>query len=217
MKSFLAFILDALFPKKESIVQLESYRASDLRRLLKISPRTPQPWMRALFAYKNPTVRDYVWQIKYADNKALTQTAGELLAEEILSFIEDEAFSIGTGSILVAIPASKHHEKEKGFNQTDELCNVIASLVSPGMLRYIPNSLTKVRDTPAQASILNKRERMESLIHAFQVPPSVATELRGKNIILIDDVLTTGSTLTEARRALLEAGVKSVTGFTLAH
>ncbi len=217
MKSFFAFVLDALFPKKESIVHLESLKASDLRTLLTVSPRTPEPWMHALFAYKNPRARDYIWQIKYADNKTLTQTAGELLAEEIVSHIEDETFSIGTNFVLVAIPGSLEHTKEKGFNQTHELCSVVANLVSPTLLKYIPHALTKVRETPPQASIHNRGDRIKNLIHAFQVNPSFAPELYGKHIILIDDVLTTGSTLTEARRALLEVGVRSVTGFTLAH
>lgn len=217
MKSLFAFILDALFPKKERVLNLEKLSVSGLRSTLSPSTKTPEPWMHSLFAYKTPEVREYIWQIKYTDNKIITKSAGELLSEEILSFIEDSPFSVGAQFLLVAIPASKNHLKEKGFNQTHELCKEITKMTGPHILTYIPGILTKVRETTPQASTPNKNMRMQNLIGAFGIHPLYKTRVADKNIIVIDDVLTTGSTLKEARRALLSAGAKSVHAFTLAH
>ena len=217
MKSIIARILDALFPKNERVQRLEALNQSELRSFLPHSPQTPHSWMQSLFEYRNPNTKEFVWQIKYAGNPILTKHAGALLADEIQSHIEERGLYIGSGCVIVAIPASKLHIKEKGFNQTDALCKEIQKHIESDAVAYIPHLLIKTKEAPPQVSIHSKEARIKNLVNAFAVEPSLAEKIQNRHVFIIDDVLTTGSTLTEARRALIEAGAKSVTGLTLAH
>lgn len=217
MKSIVARILDALFPKNERAQNLEALNQSELRSFLPPSPQTPLPWMHSIFEYRNPNTREFVWQIKYASNRLLTMHAGAFLADEIQSHIEEHGLYIGSECIIVAIPASVRHTKEKGFNQTDALCKEIQKHIESSAAIYIPQLLIRKKETPPQVSIQGKEARMKNLVNTFALEPSLADKIQNRHVYIIDDVLTTGSTLMEARRALMEAGAKSVTGLTLAH
>ncbi|PIQ68235.1 MAG: hypothetical protein COV91_05240 [Candidatus Taylorbacteria bacterium CG11_big_fil_rev_8_21_14_0_20_46_11] len=78
---------------------------------------------------------------------------------------------------------------------------------------YSPSVLRKVKDTPSQTKSRNKKERMKNLAGCFEA----SIEVSGRNVILIDDVATTGATLLEARRALRKSGARKVIAFTIAH
>lgn len=75
-------------------------------------------------------------------------------------------------------------------------------------------ALTKTKDTPSQTKMDKRTERLKNLAGCFF---AVRKEIEGRNIILIDDVATTGATLDEARRTLLKSGARKVIAFTLAH
>ena len=77
------------------------------------------------------------------------------------------------------------------------------------------NALEKIRHTAPQSSIKNRALRLQNLSGCFSIPHP--EKVRGKNIILIDDVTTTGSTLAEARSVLLSAGARSVHAIAIAH
>ena len=77
------------------------------------------------------------------------------------------------------------------------------------------NVLIKIKETEHQANIKERRDRLKNLSDSFSVKNSKMIE--GKNIILIDDVTTTGATLSEARKILKQSGAKKVIAFTVAH
>ena len=215
MPSFLNFILNILFPKKDSVIALERRGKERTLRNLPPAPDSPEPWMRSIFAYKDPRVRELVWEIKYTGNNVLIKEIGELMAEEILSFFEERGSFVGNDWILVPIPASTEHLKEKGFNQTVELTRAIVKSMGKESPAFFTSVLYKIIEHGPQAKIKNRKERMKNVVNCFSVKdPAIVT---GKNIIVIDDVLTTGSTLIEARRALKTAGAKKVIALTVAH
>jgi competence protein ComFC len=111
--------------------------------------------------------------------------------------------------ILVPVPLHKRRLAERGFNQAEEIAKILAmELQLP-----LENMLIRKKSTKQQAK-LQKDERIKNIKNAFALK-DVAT-LKGKNILLVDDVFTTGSTLDESARILKEAGAERVKAFTLA-
>lgn len=215
MKDFFQTLLDSLFPKKVTVEELEKRSKKGGLATLPPSPETPHSWIRALFAYKDSSVRQLVWEIKYLGNQTLIKAVGQLMADEIISFFEERGAFVGTEWCLVPIPASKSHEKEKGFNQTEELCKIIIKSVGNPSLIYLPRALTKVSETKPQATIHNRGARLKNVKGSYAVQNPFW--IKNKNIIVIDDVVTTGSTLVEAKRALKSSGAQRVIALTVAH
>ena len=114
---------------------------------------------------------------------------------------------------MIPIPLSNERRKERGFNQNELLIKEVLAINNN--IGFSFDSIAKIKNTVAQSSIKNRRKRMENLKGCFVVinPKFVC----GKNIILVDDVVTTGSTLREARAVLLSAGARHVFAIAIAH
>jgi ComF family protein len=137
-----------------------------------------------------------------------------LLAKDLSSFIfsaigGDESLWWGLEGI-VPVPLSAQKEKERGFNQSFLLAKELAAQKG---IDLIAGSLIKVKTTPSQTS-LEADDRRINLRGAFDVIQR--QEIRGKTVLLIDDVYTTGSTLQECSQELLRAGASEVRALTVA-
>ena len=110
---------------------------------------------------------------------------------------------------LVPLPLSASRIKERGYNQA----LLLARQLEPDKTRA--NVLLRIQDTPAQHT-LKRRQRLTSLEHAFAVEPLLAPTLRGKRLVLVDDVMTTGASLFTAAKVLKAAGASHVTGLVIA-
>jgi predicted amidophosphoribosyltransferase len=82
-------------------------------------------------------------------------------------------------------------------------------------LNILKNNLIKIKENLSQAHTKSKNDRLKNIIKSFKV--CEVKKIEGKNIILIDDVWTTGATINEARKELLKAGAKNVIAYTIAH
>ena len=100
--------------------------------------------------------------------------------------------------------------KHRGFNQSEDLANNLSASFKIPVLR---NALIKVKNTAPQAE-LDKEERGKNIINAFACDNSEV--VKGKKILLVDDVYTTGSTMEECSRVLKENGAKSIWGIVVA-
>jgi competence protein ComFC len=114
------------------------------------------------------------------------------------------------GEILVPVPLHRRRLKERGYNQSALLAHELGRLVN---LSVLENSLVRQQDTPPQARTTSAEERRRNVAEAFTC---VDLRLKGKKVILIDDVATTGATLEAAAKALRNAGTSSVWALTLA-
>ena len=144
--------------------------------------------------------------------------------------------------LLIPIPLSAKRYHERGYNQAELICkelvrlsrnhltkNPLASPLSGGNnlspltrggqegLRLENNILIKPKETEHQARIHNRNERLKNIIGSFAVKNSSENLIKKRNIILIDDITTTGATLNEARKVLKQAGARKIIAFTLAH
>ncbi len=113
-------------------------------------------------------------------------------------------------SIVIPVPLDSKRKKEREFNQS----NIIAKKVSSYYhIPYEPNLLFRIKENIPQ-SILSRKERINNIKGAFIVKKK--NKIENKNIILVDDVFTTGSTVNECAKALKEAGANKINVFTLA-
>jgi len=171
--------------------------------LCAVCRRAPPPLdgIRAV-AYLEGVLREAIHRFKYENLQALALPLGRFLAEYL-------ARHPLPAEVVVPVPLHPNREAERGYNQSALLAR---QLVQQVHLPMVEDSLQRVRETLPQVG-LNVQERRENVRHAFLC---VDERLRGKQVLLIDDVCTTGATLEACSTALRDRGVRSVWGLVLA-
>ncbi|MDB5871756.1 MAG: hypothetical protein JWQ07_1198 [Ramlibacter sp.] len=111
--------------------------------------------------------------------------------------------------VVLPMPLSVQRLAERGFNQA----LVLARALAPRKAEH--DLLLRVRHTPAQTA-LDRKGRLGNVQGAFAIEPLRAARLRGRHVVLVDDVMTSGASLFSAAQALNHAGAASVTGLVLA-
>jgi len=147
----------------------------------------------ALFRYEFPVDR-LIQALKYGHQLALAAWLGHRLGERLVAEDYD---------LLLPLPLHPSRLRTRGFNQSLEIARVTSKALAIPMN---PAILTRIRATPPQAE-LPLKERGRNVRGAFEC----ARDLAGKRILLVDDVMTTGSTLREAARILKLHGAGQIT------
>ncbi len=209
-------LVDFIFPLSPIAEKYHKLGTSELIQKLPSAKNLPDENMIAVFDYSNEDVRQLVWQIKFKGNDELITKVSEILYEIICAEIAERAlFENFKNPILIPIPMSKERLKEKGFNQTELLCKKIIETDRSNLLTFCPDVLEKIRHTESQTKTLSKKERLENLKDSMEVLDK--SKLHKKCVVLIDDVITTGATIAEARRALKNSGARKVLAISIAH
>ena len=160
----------------------------------------------ALFPYAEE-YRELIQNYKFKHEGWLLTPCLELLSTlETLTFSEED----WKDNILIPVPLHPKRMRERGFNQAEPIAEKLAELWG---IKLCKDILLRKKDTPHQTG-LNQTQRKNNLRGAFEIINT--RELIAKKIILIDDILTTGSTLLECAKVLKNAGVLEVYGLTLA-
>ncbi len=169
----------------------------------------------SLFAYQNKVIKKAIWALKYSHRRDMAAELGAFASSYLIEELADKAaFEHFTEPLLVPIPLSARRRQKRGFNQAELLARAIASH-DPDYFTVECDTLKKTRETKSQMEITVRSERLGNLRGCFAVKnPDL---IKKRNIILIDDITTTGATIKEARKVLLAAGAKKVIGFTVAH
>lgn len=181
--------------------------------------RESAAWIFPCYDYRNPLVKKSLWLFKYSGRQGLAP----IFAETIFAKMAEELWELGAmenfrDPLLVPIPLSRRRRRERGYNQAELICAEIIKInkLRGGVdLKLDTNILFKPKDTEHQARIKDRAERLKNMHGTFAVYDNAA--IKGRNIILVDDILTTGATLSEARRVLRRAGARKVIAFTVAH
>ena len=117
--------------------------------------------------------------------------------------------------LLIPIPTSPKRRRERGFNPTEALCEEIKKSDIRNTLEYLPSILVKKRHTESQSRThASRKERLSNQIGSMTLACEDA--IRGRNIVLVDDVMTSGATLSEAARVLKNGGAKKIIRFPVA-
>ena len=221
---FLNTILDIVFPVKcilcgKSGVEL-------CLACLKDAPpaeRESAKWIFPLYDYRHPSIKKSLWLLKYRGKKRLASVFAEIIYDKILEELSDlSVMENFHNAILIPIPLSPKRYRERGFNQAELICRELIKInnLRHGVdLKLENNILIKPKDTEHQARIKDRRARLKNIIGSFAIKDIVKNKnlIKGRNIILIDDILTTGATLSEAKKVLKQAGARKVIAFTVAH
>jgi len=147
-----------------------------------------------------------IHELKYARKTHLARSLGPLLASYAARWLGNPADKL----LVMPVPLHPRKLRQRGFNQSLLLARHVASRLEAD-LDYL--SLRRTRFTQPQTR-LTSDERKKNVRRAFGVVEP--TGLKGRAVLLIDDVATTGSTLNECARVLKKAGVKEVYGLVLA-
>ena len=159
----------------------------------------------ALFSYEQPQVRRFIHALKYSAVRSLALHIGEFMRHERANLRRLEA------SIIIPIPLHPRKLRSRGFNQAlliaDELSSVLA-------LPVIDTALVRRRGGEPQMQLARRSARAQNVRGVFALTSS--ENISGRTVLLVDDVVTTGATLSEAARMLREAGASRVDGLVLA-
>lgn len=173
-------------------------------------------WIFPLHDYRHPPIKKALWLFKYKGKKRLAGVFAEILYGRIVEELSDLSIMENfQDAILIPIPLSAQRYRERGYNQAELICKELVKIDNSVSFTLENNILIKTKETEHQAHIKDRRDRLKNLINSFAVKNSEL--IKKRNIILIDDITTTGATLTEARKTLRQSGARRVIAFTVAH
>ena len=150
-------------------------------------------------------IKDAIKRYKFYNKPAYYRTFGKLLADKIMRVTTADKIDI-----IISIPLNKDRQNQRGYNQSYLISNYISKLLKISEKSY---ALGKVRNTGVQ-SLMNRNLRAANVEGAYKV--LYPEKVKGRRVFLIDDILTTGSTLSECSRVLKESGAVEVTAVAIA-
>lgn len=213
LRRILELILELLFPGTEAETRALRITLPELEA--KVSCTEPGENTVAFFPYRDPIVRALLHQLKYRGRRSAATLFAQILYAHLLEELEEKSlFENFTQPILIPIPLSSKRRRERGFNQCEL---IIRELVRLDEKLWEPcfTALYKKVHTESQTSLTGRDARAENVRGVFMV--TGAEDIKDRNVILIDDILTTGSTLNEARACLYDAGARAVYAVAIAH
>lgn len=195
-------ILDIIYPPKNTCIICESdftlicpVCKSKIQRIKENSEIIS-------YGYYNGVLKKLILEFKYNKNFI----AGSLLVEFLCEVINENYMDI---DVIVFIPSSKKAIKERGFNQ----CEYLAKEISKKLNIELCKDVIKVKNTKEQ-KLLSKEDRYKNIKGAFDLKSK--GNIKDKNLLLIDDVITTGATLYECKKILKNNGAASIKILTVA-
>lgn len=218
--------LDLLYPRccvgcgKEGSFICNSCCQSLLRIMPPLCPRcgrsqasgilcsTCVSWLAAIDGIRSPfqfdgVMRKAIHQLKYRNLRAIAEPLAGLLSDCLTA-------RYMPAEVLVPVPLHSKRLRERGYNQSGLLARKLAKLAG---LPVIDDCLIRKRLAPPQAKTQNVKERRSNVADAFVCRDH---RLKGSQVLLIDDVTTSGATLDACAAALKDAGAASVWGLVLA-
>jgi len=157
--------------------------------------RPPYQSLRAWAKYSD-RIRNAIHRLKYAGDIALA----EILARQLIQLVQKQAWQI---DIVTAVPLGVSRMKQRGFNQSALLAFPLALGIGKP---FRSKAISRVRETKSQVG-LTASERIDNVKDAFQAKKEIVAQ---KRVLLVDDVITTGSTMIACTNALLQADALEV-------
>ena len=136
----------------------------------------------------NKEFKKLIYAYKYNHRKIMSKLIAELVKEEFYYVLKREKIDV-----VVSVPVSRKRKNERGYNQVDEILNFLK-------VNYV--QLERIKNTKKMAGILNEEDRNKNIKGAFKISGNI--DFKNKNILILDDIITTGATLREIKSSILE-------------
>lgn len=179
----------------------------------------PEASTYTALSYRDESVRALIRANKFHHSRHAGSVLGAVLGEMLLAIEDERALVVerDRATLLVPMPASAKRRRERGGNQVEWIVNALPAEVKDAF-EYAPRALLR-KDRPSQTAV-PKHKRRENIRGAFFVPQNGrrrTSTILGATVILVDDVIESGTTMKDAMHALREAGAKKIIGIALAH
>lgn len=148
------------------------------------------------FKYQN-IIRNQILCLKFHEKPYAYKTIVKFLRNMQKSFEKLKMYDI-----IIVVPVSRQRKKERGYNQSELIAYEISKIIN---VKIEKNIIYKIKNTVPQ-STLNKQQREQNAKNAYKV--TNIQKIKNKKILIIDDIYTTGNTVNECAKVLVESGIK---------
>lgn len=164
-------------------------------------PKNPIQFLasRTVLWYYEGNVRQSLLRYKFSNRRSYAATYGRLLAMKLQREYPDGF------DVLTWIPISAQRKLERGYDQVELIADAVAAELGMEPIR----TLEKIRNNRPQSEISGSAERRANVLGVYRATDPEL--VRGKRVLLLDDIITTGATASEAARVLLTAGAGEIT------
>ena len=173
--------------EKEFKYEIDNYKDDETKNFIEHS---------YFFKYGN-LIRNQILALKFQEKPYIYKTIGKFLKNMQKSFEKLKKYDI-----IVVVPISKQRKQERGYNQSFLIAKEISQIINVPIARKI---LYKIKNTVPQSS-LNKEQREENAKGVYKAKN--IEKLYNRKILLIDDIYTTGNTVNECAKILIQEGIK---------
>ncbi len=180
-----------LFKNKDIISGKELYEERDIsdetrNKLISLKKLRKLNNIYYIWDY-NKEFKKLIFSYKYDRRKSLSKIIAELIKEEFYFILKEEKIDF-----VISVPINKKRENERGYNQVDEILKNLN-------IKYI--EIKRIKNTEKMHKLLNEKLREENIRGSFKIDSNL--NLKNKKILLVDDIITTGSTLREIKKSIL--------------
>lgn len=216
MNNLVNIFLNFLFPTACVVCDTQG---SDLCAKCVASFEDPKPsnydWTLSLWNYRDGNVEKLMRHIKNNPNKRLARILAREMAKRFARERSERAgspFCAVKNPVVIPIPIGRARWRSRGYNQSQLLARPFARITKCILATGI---LVKSKQTKKQGTTTSRAERLGNIAGSFAI--NDAQKILGRDVVIIDDITTTGTTLFEARKMLLAAGVRHVIAVTVAN
>lgn len=183
---------------------------------LPLAPKSSLSFVFSIYNYESPQTKEMIRYLKTYRDPQLVKNIAEKIVEHNSDYLSEQAqFSFFLNPIIIPVPISRTRRHKRGFNQSEILALYCAKYISGG--KYDPHIVKKTKTNQKQSLVTKREDRFRNIKNSFHIDNQNKAIIKNKDIIIIDDLITTGATILELRTLLKNAGARNIIAFTIAH
>ena len=164
----------------------------------------------APLSFSDTNIKNLIYYFKYQNITSLSKPLATFL---LMPLVQYKNIFRNTEWTIIPIPLHYLKERKRGFNQSRLLAQELIQYIP---LEYNDKILIRIKNNQAQAKIKNRQQRFQNAQNIFSVNKEFISTIKNKNVILVDDIYTTGATINSAAIVLKQSGAKNVVALCLA-